>query len=206
MGKHGSLKKNLVESFLNENNHVVATRKQGDAKFSDEHSERLTVFEYNYRSLLSTRTLFLECRNKHIEHIIIVYSIIDQSDVLRGFQSGIIEQKIDEDMKGFLYLLRESVSYLEKQESGSINIVLHNTGPEIPGPLEALMFHGIEALGTSLFTYYSMDRYSVRGYKSRSQECAEYAEFIMKSIGSGQPSGKWYRYQREGRFFSRSRN
>lgn len=201
-GKQSPLKWNLVESLLNQNKYVVVTKETEDSPI--EPTEKLTEFTYSQRSFLSTRTLFFECKNKkrEIEHIIIVHSILGQSDVLQGFQSNLIEQKIDEDMKGVLFFVRESLAYLEKRGGGSLNIVLHNTGPDVPGPLEALLFRGIEALGSSLFTYYNLEKYLLRGYISKARNSDEYAEYILKGIEEGHASGKWHKYRSGGKFFS----
>ena len=209
-GNQSPLKQSLARACLNHDTRVLLTWERSDEEqdLSDVSSEQLTLLEYSSRSFLATRTLFLECKTMavDIQHIIILHSILNQSDVLQGFQSNVIEQRIDEGMKGFLFFLRESILYLEKRKTGSLNIILHNDGPKIPGPMEALVMGGIESLGTSLFTYYGLEGYSLRGYSSREQNCTEYAEYILNSIFEEQASGKWYHYRNRSKLFQFGRN
>ena len=207
-GTQSPLKQSLATVLLHQKKRIIMTVEQEEPPFLDVSPEELILLDYKRRSLLSAQSLFLECKNKGIaiKHLIITQSILDQSDVLQGFQGSVIEQKIDADMKGLMFLLKESIAYFEKQGTGSINIVLHNNGPEIPGPLEALLKGGIEALCASLFAYYGMESYSLRGYSARGQSSTEYAHYILKSIEGEQTSGKWYHFRNRGNRFKLSRN
>ncbi len=93
------------------------------------------------------------------------------------------------------------MNYFERQGGGSINIVLHNAGPEVPGPMDALSSGSIEALADSLFAYYSHELISIRGFTSREAQVDDYAEHIVLTIAQGKPSGRWYPFRNRGRLF-----
>lgn len=208
-GNQSPLNRSIVSRFLKENYRVVVSieRESEEIIYPDAPAEQLITIEHDRRSPFSSRALFLDLNNRgiDIDHIIISQSILGRNEVLQSINSRQIEHSIDLELKGFIFFIKEALAHYERRPGGSINIVLQNNGPEIPGPMDSLVFGGIEALANSLFAYYSQESFDVRGFTTREFSHDEYAEHIFLAIEAKRASGKWYPYRSRGKLFSLGR-
>ncbi len=209
-GNYSPLNRSLVSRLVKKKSRVIATvdKENEELLFSDNTREYLKTIAYDRRSPFSARALFMDMMNKsiQIDHVLILHSILGKSDVLQGINSRHIEEKIDDEIKGFMFFLKEAVGYFERRGRGSINIILQNNGPDVPGPLDALVFGGIQNLSNSLFTYYVRESFVLRGFTTKDPDNENFGEYIFQTIGENKQSGKWYRYRSKGNFFNFVRN
>lgn len=203
-GNQSPLNTSLAKRWLKQGDRIIATVEKEDETvlYPDEDPERLIITPHDRRSPFFSRALFLDLRNKKIEldHVFILFSIMGNSDQLQMMTSRQIETGIDEEIKGFVFLLKESLGHFQHRNGGSINIVIHNTGPSVPAPFDALLLGGIESMSNAFFTYYGREKFQIRGFTDNDHDTDSYAEFICETVLQERPGGKWYNKNKTGFF------
>ncbi len=208
-GNQSPLSRSLVSRLLKNQRKVIAgiERENEEIIFPDADEESLILLEHERRSPISSRSLFLELSNRKItvNHLLIVQSIMATDETIQSISSRQIEERIDGDIKGFMFLVKEAMAYFNRIGSGSINIVLQNSGPEVSGPMDSLVYGGVEAAANSLFAYYSQDTTVLRGFSARDVSADDFADHICQGILENKPSGRWYPLKNRGGLFSLGR-
>jgi NAD(P)-dependent dehydrogenase (short-subunit alcohol dehydrogenase family) len=204
-GNQSPLSRSIVSRLLKEKRRVVVSveKEAEEIIYPEAPDDRLILLEHDRRSPFSARSMFLGLTNRGISvnHVLAIHSILGTDETIQTVQSRSIEQKIDAEIKGFVFFIKEAMAYFERRNGGSVNIVLHNVGPEVPGPMDALVAGAIESVGNSLFAYYSQDNVLLRGFVSRESAVDEYSEHIFQTIAEDKPSGRWYPFRNRGRLF-----
>lgn len=211
-GNYNPLNRSLISRILDIQGKVIlAARTENEKTLAStefEGREDLNVVLHNSRSALSTRSLFLDLQNtgQEISNLIIVHNVAGKSDVLQGLSNVSIEETVDTELKGFLFILKEATSWFQRRENGSINIVLQNNGPEVPSPTDALVIGGLEALSDSMFTYYGKERYAIRGFTTRDSDDNAFAEYIIQGIREHKATARWHVFKPRAKLFNITRN
>jgi hypothetical protein len=160
--------------------------------------ENLQYVEWNRRSPISARFVLLQAFNQQIaiDHAIVVYNPRLDRSVFHEENAAVIEERVDFDVKGFLFMVKELLMHFQKQNSGTITFVVQNTGPDVLSPFDSLGMHGFQGMVESLFTYYSQETFSIRGVQTRLAQNRQIAEFLLNLISedSVKTRNKWSRY------------
>jgi len=160
--------------------------------------ESLQYIEWNRRSPISARFVLLQALNRQIEidHAIIVYHPRDERTVFHEANAAFFEERIDYDLKGFLFMVKELVAYFMRQKRGSLTFVIQNTGPEVPSPFDALGMESLHGLVTSLFSWYEREPITIRGVMTKSPQNRQIAEYVLEMLSEDSPRtrGKMHKY------------
>ncbi len=166
----------------------------------------LHYVEWNRRSPISSRFVILQSINKEIEldHAIILFSPHFDKIMVHELPSAAIEEKIDFDAKGYLFLLKELVNYFLKRRRGSITFVIQNTGPDVLPPVDAMLLGSFYNLAESMFASYENESIVMRGIETKIATNRQIAEYILQTISEDQPKNrnKWLKYNGKSGLFS----
>jgi hypothetical protein len=199
-GSSKELVHGLVRGHLLENNTIIT-----NIPFNNDNSDVLNA-EVNFRSPLSVRSMVLKGLNAYgeLHEALITFSFGSETRVIHDLPLTDIEKRVDQDIKGKLFLLKELITYFWKKQRGSIAVILHTTGTSALLPLDAAVYGSIRELTESLFTQYKNEPLSINGYESFSPNTDDFASFILKTQKEkGEKSkGKWFRHGAGGGFLS----
>lgn len=154
--------------------------------------------EVNFRSPLSVRSMILKGLNTfgELHEALITFSFGSETRVIHDLPLTDIEKRIDQEIKGKLFLLKELITHFWKKQHGSIAVILHTARASALLPLDAAIYGSIRELTESLFTQYKNEPLSINGYESFSPNTEDFASFILKiQREKGERSkGKWFRH------------
>lgn len=160
--------------------------------------QNLQYIEWNRRSPISARFVLLQAYNKQIDidHAVLVFAPRSDRGVFHEANAAFFEERIDYDIKGFLFMVKELLAYFQKQKKGSMTVVIQNAGPDILPPFDALAMKSLEGLVDSLFVYYAQEAVVLRGVHARSGQNRQIAEHVLNLILEDAPKtrGKWSKY------------
>lgn len=166
----------------------------------------LHYVEWNRRSPISSRFVMLQADNKQldIDHAVILFNPSNDKTPVHELASASVEERLDFDMKGYLFLLKELVAYFLKRRKGSFTFVIQNTGPEVLPPMDALLQGSFYNLAESMFTYYQNEPLTFRGIETKLAANRQVAEFILQTVVEDQPRSrsKWIKYTGKTGLFS----
>ena len=173
--------------------------------------EGVSVVSWNRRSALSARSVVLHAQNTHgrLEEAVIVFSPV--RDTVPFHESSIvnIENRVDAEMKGYLFLIRELASVFQKQRSGTLLLAVHDYESEVRSPAEAMALGGFMAAAESLQRFYEREPLEVKLCYSQADDTEAYASFILGALDSPPPRrvrNEWLRFAVRGGFFARPRS
>ena len=193
-GQNELLKKPLVNLFLNNGYKAVTTILKGE----ESPQKDLYSIKWNMRSPLSAKNAVLEAvsQTESIDKIIILFPSTKINKPLHETSAAEIELSIDTHIKSILFIIKESLSSLQKQGAGALSLINYLPGAEIHPPLESLGQGSFSGLIKSLFAFYQNERVSINAFTSSSTEVKEYSEFIFKTISENQKitHGKLYKH------------
>ena len=162
--------------------------------------------EWNRRSPISARFVILQAMNKeiNIDHAILIMTPRNIKEAIHEMASAAVEEKIDFDIKGYLFLLKEIINYFIKRKSGSITFIFQNTGADILPPMDALLQGSFYNLAESLFAFYENESFVLRGIETRLSSNRQISEFIIQLIleNSSRNRGKWLKFSGKSGIFS----
>lgn len=156
---------------------------------------------WNRRSALSARSVVLHAVNQlsRIDEAIIVYTPARDASALHEASIVSIEDRVDAEVKGYLFLLREILSQFQKQRSGRIALVVQGIVGEVASPLEATALGSFVSLAESLRTYYQNEPVTIESFISEVNAPVEYASFVIDTLNASpkpQRHSKWLRFPR----------
>jgi len=168
--------------------------------------DTLHYVEWNRRSPISARFVILQALNKQIDidHAIILFTPRNERESVHELASAHVEEKLDFDAKGYLFLLKELINYFLRRGSGSITFVSQNTGPDVLPPLEALLQGSFYNLAESMFSFYENEPVTMRGIETKLSANRQIAEFLVQTIVENNPRSrsKWIKYTGKSNLFS----
>ncbi len=193
-GQNKLLKEPLTNIFLNKGYHVITTHTEKQ----ETREKGLHIIPWNMRSPLSTKNVLLDAASEpgELDEIIILFPWTQIIKPFHETSSAEIEWAVDIQLKSNLFIIKESISHLQKRKGGTLSLIYYIPGAEILPPLDALGSGGFSGLVKSLFTFYQNEKTSINSYVSSSAEIEEYAEYIFKTIDERQKPihGKFYKY------------
>jgi hypothetical protein len=207
-GNHTKLNSDIVQEALSLKHRVLATYdpETDGPVIPSGLEDSLSYVEWNRRSPISSRFVILQALNKQIEldHAIITFAPRQEKMMVQDLQSASIEEKLDFDAKGYLFLLKELINYFLKRRKGSITFVIQNTGPDIPPPIEAMLLGGFYHLAESMFECYENEPIVLRGIDTKIAANRQVAEYLLQTIFEDQPKNrnKWLKYNGKTGLFS----
>lgn len=166
----------------------------------------LHYVEWNRRSPISARFVLLQAINKEIDidHAILLLTPRNVKEAIHELASAAVEEKVDFDIKGYLFLLKELINYFLKRKAGSISFVVQNTGPDVLPPCDALLQGSFYGLAESMFSFYENECFALRGVETRLSSNRQIAEYLIQLITENAPRsrGKWIKYTGKNGLFS----
>jgi len=168
--------------------------------------EGLHYVEWNRRSPISARFVVLQAQNLQldIDHALITFHPKTSGASLQDLSSAYIEEKLDFDCKGYLFLIKELMAYFSKRGKGSVSLLYHNPGPDVLPPMEAILEGAFLKLGESLFKFYEQESIVLRGIHSSFDQNRQVAEYVLQVLEENHPRNrnKWIKYTGKTGLFS----
>ena len=168
-------------------------------------SESLSV-NWNRRSPVSAGTVVRTLSNQYkaLEHIFLVYIPGLENSPFHELRSASIESTIDEQLKGYTFIIRELLSLIQKKTSISLHIIIYTGGSEVLAPQDAAAAGYIRSLMSSIFTFYQNEEICINGFESSAQASGDFADFILKNCIDSSPKSnkRWFRFQEKSSLFN----
>jgi len=180
----------------------VITNAQKGEENERENDEQCVYQPVGRITPLSARTLVLKALNTFdsFSHALIVLSPFDASEPPHEVPSASIEENIDTQLKGCLYIVKEVLVYFMRQGRGSLSFV-SLTDPGLENNVIDSMIHGgFISLADSIFSFYRNESVDMFGFESDSTKYEEFSEYIWKILEN---PGK-QNFRRWNRFADRS--
>ncbi|HUX13691.1 MAG TPA: hypothetical protein VMW87_11730 [Spirochaetia bacterium] len=208
-GRGGPVLEALVQEAIAAKARVLRTLDSGQDKppVPEGSEDLLALTIWNRRSPLSARSVVIRAANvlSTIEEAFIVYS--SSNEVFRPFHElspADIELKVDSDVKGYLFLIKEILAQLSRQRSGTISLVFQHPGAVLGSPLEAAAAAGFHSTADELFVAYQNEPVILRGFESTVADASEFARhvFAAGTEKAERTRGKWQRFTGKSGLFS----
>jgi len=200
--------KSLIHLLLDAGQNVIATTafREEATKPEDIRNTPYLSIHWNKRSPLSARNILLQGLNRFesIDEAIITLSPGKENQPFHEAKGADIEAKVDDSVKGTLFLLRELVNYFAQRKTGVVALAACTEGSDVLPPLEAFCFGSFRALGDSLFAFYQNEPVLFYGFECYGSGMDEFAEFILRTLRDRgrKNAGKWMKFQDRGGFLS----
>ena len=167
-------------------------------------AESLSV-TWNRRSPVSAGTVvrILSNQYKALEHIFLIYIPGLENSPFHELSSGSIESTIDEQLKGYTFIIRNLLSLIQKKRNISLHIIIYTGGSEVLAPQDAAAAGYIRSLVSSIFTFYQNEEININGFESSAQISSDFADFILKNCIDPSPKAnkRWFRFQEKSSLF-----
>ncbi|WP_455381708.1 hypothetical protein [Salinispira pacifica] len=162
---------------------------------------------WNRRSPLSARSVVIRATNvlEKIDEAFIVFSSADDKfSPFHELSPADIELRVDSDVKGYIFLVKEIVAQFSRQGSGAVSLVLQYPASSLGSPIGAAAVAAFRSIGEQLFNAYQNEPFSLRGFESTSDDAKEFARYLFTA---GQEKaeklrGRWHRYGGKSGLFS----
>jgi NAD(P)-dependent dehydrogenase (short-subunit alcohol dehydrogenase family) len=173
-------------------------------------AETAVTVTWNRRSALSARSVVLHAQNLYgrLDEAVIVFSPVRESVPFHESSIVSIENRTDAEVKGYLFMIREIVSYFQKQRSGRLVLAVQEAASEVRSPLEAMSLGSFISAAEALQQFYRNEPLEIRLCHSHSDDDQGYASFILDALDAPapkRPRTEWLRYAARGGMFSRGR-
>lgn len=159
--------------------------------------ENPRIVRWNAKSLISPRNVVLAAANawEKIDEAVLIHSTTLNDQALHNITPVAIETFVDSLIKGQLFLLRELLKQLLKQQSGSLALVLFSPEEFVTSPLQALSTSGFRSLAESLFSIYANETFHINAFETERRHPADFADYILDCLDerAATSTGKWYR-------------
>jgi NAD(P)-dependent dehydrogenase (short-subunit alcohol dehydrogenase family) len=207
-GKSGPLLVDIVQHLAETNRQLLVTR-SGQMELGQTDDD-VAVISWNRRSALSSRSVLLHAVNTfgRLDEAVVVFSPAPDTSTFHESSIVGIEDRIDAEVKGYLYILREILAQLVKQGAGSVALVLHHPPDELQTPLEAAATGSFVSLVDSISRYYRNEPVGVHRFRSSDDDIPGYARFIASRLDQDAGSRtsarrRWLSYRRRRGLFQR---
>ena len=202
-GKSGPLLVEIVQLAAARQRQILVTR-SGRLDPGQHDNDSTSSISWNRRSALSARSVLLHTKNRfgRLDEAIVIFAPVQ--DAVTFHESSIvgIEDRIDAEVKGYLYILREIFALLVKQGAGRVALVLQQPPAELQSPLVATSVGSFAALAESLDRYYRNEPVTILRFQTNGDDVPGYAEFILDRLdavndrrrGPQRGRGRWIPY------------
>lgn len=205
-GRESALGAALIEQAVAGEWRVVTTTEtspkkrspRGKAKESErsDESERLLVVPWTRESALSARNVLLRGLSTFdgIDEAIVVHGIAREARPLHDIAVSAIQQGIDLQIKGDLFLVREVLRYFVRKRGGVLSLVLNTEGDENLSALDSAGAASFSAVVKTLIRTYQNEPLTINGFETASSDMGEFASFILSNHWSNGGGGKVHRF------------
>lgn len=206
-GKQGEFSADLVQEALNRSYLVLATHdsETGAPEVPDGIGDQLSYIPWSRRSLLSARSVVLKLDEQEdgVGHAIVVCSPEGINTPLHKTESALLEERIDATYKGYLFLLKELLSYFIRRGAGDLTLVLYDGGAEVMPPFDATFMAAMEGLAQSLFLFYESEPVVIRALRASDSETRSVAQWVLDSVfeRGNKTAGRLSKYGQRGSLF-----
>ena len=148
--------------------------------------ETTSIISWNRRSALSARSVILHATNLygHLDEAIVIFAPAQDAAIFHESSIVGIEDRIDAEVKGYLYILRETLGQLVRQGAGRVALVLQHPPEELQSPLEAAGVGSFAALAESLDRYYQNEPVTIERFRTEVDDAPGFADFILDHLDS----------------------
>lgn len=180
------------------------------AGLEDPARQQPILVPWNRRSPLSARALLVQATNavSPITDVIYLHNVQTTRTPFHETGAAVIERTIDNDAKGRLFFLRETLGYLQRNGAGSLTLLLNGTADEDALPLDAESAGAFLAFGRALFRLYQNEPIDLRGYQTSGAAEQDFAAYVIQQLindGAGR-RGRWQKYSSRPGLFSLGRS
>lgn len=204
-GKQSAFKDDLVQEVLNRNLQVFATSDAEDElpEVPDSVGSGLCYVPWSRRSLLSARSMLLSVDrdSQGFFRAILVCAPEGINTPLHQIESALIERSVDEALKGYLFVLKELLSYFVRRGEGDLTVIWYDGGADVLPPFDAAIAAAIQGLVRSLVTFYEEEPVVIRGLYASESDSRAVARWAAEQIldKTAKSAGRTQKYgQRSG--------
>lgn len=182
-GKSGPLLVEVVLQGAARGRELLVTR-SGHMDLGDVDEDTTSVISWNRRSALSARSVVLHATNVFgtVDEAIVIFAPTEESATFHESSIVSIEDRIDAEVKGYVYILREVLAQMMKQGSGRLALMMHHPPEDLLTPLEATAVGSFASLTNSLAHYYQNEPIMIDRLRSHSDDVAGYAAFALDRL------------------------
>jgi len=170
----------------------------------------LVPLEWNPSSPISARALLASAKNRlgRVDEAILICSPFPLRKDAEDMEPEETDTLLDDHVKGWFFLVREIAKHFRSQESGTLALILSESGQgggkdeavDLFGPCIAASFR---ALAQGLLSASFNKPYRTLGFSSSEVgENEAFASFVLKTMEEGgkRNDGKWHKYGKLGLF------
>jgi hypothetical protein len=182
-GKSTDLLAEIVQSTANEGYKPLVAR-SGHTSFDDD--QTASTITWNRRSALSARSVILHAQNVlgDLPRAVVIFSAVRDTTPFHESSIVSLENRVDAEIKGFLFLLRELLSHFHKRRAGSLTLAVHEGGDPTRSPAESVSLSAFMGLAESLSRHYKNEALSMRLCYSAHEDIAGYAQFVLDCLAA----------------------
>lgn len=205
----------LVSRILDQRDDVTLLLDEGAEGFSTPEGlegldQGLRFIQNNPRSSLPSKSYFLALENEsqNLNHAIHLFHPSGKGKNISELDSGSIDRFVDTSIKGFLFPLKETLSAIQKQKSGSVTFICIGGMETILPPVESLIFGAIQELARSLFNLYQNESTPLRGIHAPFDiDQGSLLDYTLELIQDDSPKTRfrWNRYTGKSSLFGMRR-
>jgi hypothetical protein len=206
-GKPAVLLESIAERALDLQANIVITR-SGHGELSDTIADSAHITNWNRRSALSARSAVLHAVNlfHSLDTAVVVYAPSRDTSPFHEASVVRIEDRVDAEVKGYLFMIREILSCFTRQGRGTLAMVIWDNEDESRSPVEAAASGSFVSVAEAIFTYYQNEPLSIRGFYATGDDPLEISRFVIDGLAepaSPKKNGRWIRYPSRGGLFRR---
>jgi hypothetical protein len=204
-GKPGPLFGEIVRTAVGRGRNMLVTR-SGHMGLDDSVPESVETIAWNRRSALSARSVLMHAINTfgRLDEAIVVYSPAE--DLAPFHESSIvgIEDRVDAEIKGYLFILREILAQFVRQGHGRLALVFSEPADPVRSPLESSGAGSFVSLADSLDRVYSSEELSVVRCHSDGHDTAGFADLVLDRLDARpERRSRWHHFASRSGLFSR---
>ena len=208
-GKSSQLLAEIVHHSI-ETQHRTLVARSGHLELPGPETPAASTVTWNRRSPLSARSVILHAQNlyKRLDQAIIAYSPTRETVPFHESSIVSIEDRVDAEVKGYQFLLREIIGLFQKQGQGRLILAVLDNGGELRSPLAAAALGSFMAAAEAMRRYYQNERFGIQLLYSQSEDAQAYARFILQTMIAAIPRrqrGSWIRFPSRSGIFTLGR-
>lgn len=202
MGTRYTPLKDLIEAAV-DHDYRVTTAPTGDQDFDEylrnSSPETVTQIQLRLGSTLSTRVAVASALHtpdepeNQIRDVILVVSPPQEARGFHEIPPGEMEQLLQENLLGMLYVLRETMAVLTAQGQGSITVVLDEHSTDVLPALGSGVLYGIQRTVEGMFRSYQNKLIVIQGVRSQCDNQEMLARYMFDEYFA-RPEKNGYRW------------
>jgi hypothetical protein len=187
-GKSGALLADIVRRCTATQRRPLVAR-SGQAELPDLPAGAPAPISWNRRSALSARSLLLHAQTVcgSIDEAIVVYSPAEETGPFHASTVVSIEDRVDAEVKGYVFLLRELLSVFQAQGTGCLVLAVLDHTADLVSPLEAAGLGSFMALARSLQELYQNESFQIQLCYSRDENTLGFADLVTNVMSDRRP-------------------